>query len=182
MSDEITTTKTETQTGVLFCTNHPQVETTLRCNRCERPICARCARLTPTGYRCKDCVRGMQKQFETALWYDYPLAFIVTAGLSFVGSLITSFIGFFTILLAPVAGMLIAEAARAVIRRRRSKRLFQVIALAAVAGTLPMLLYLLLPLVFGGGLGSLLSLVWQGLYAFTVASSVYYRLGGIQIR
>src|SRR5512140_1228893 len=93
-----------------YCVNHPNVETSLRCNRCERPICTQCAVLTPTGYRCKDCVRGQQKIFETAQVYDYPLAFIVAAILGFVGSLIASRFGFFTIFLAPIAGTVIAEA------------------------------------------------------------------------
>ena len=36
----------------IFCVNHPRVETGLRCNRCDNPICVRCAKLTPVGYRC----------------------------------------------------------------------------------------------------------------------------------
>ena len=35
-----------------YCANHPTVETTLRCNKCGKPICAKCAIRTPTGYRC----------------------------------------------------------------------------------------------------------------------------------
>ncbi|MEN6392186.1 MAG: B-box zinc finger protein, partial [Anaerolineaceae bacterium] len=27
----------------LYCTNHPQTETSLRCNRCDKPICTKCA-------------------------------------------------------------------------------------------------------------------------------------------
>ncbi|MFU8773748.1 MAG: B-box zinc finger protein, partial [Anaerolineales bacterium] len=69
----------------LFCVNHPQTETTLRCNRCEDPICARCAVLTPTGYRCKDCIRGLQKSFDTAEWYDYGVSFILAGFLSYLG-------------------------------------------------------------------------------------------------
>src|SRR5512140_2507734 len=98
--------------AVLHCVNHPNVETTLRCNRCERPICARCAVLTPTGYRCKECVRGQQKIFETALWYDYVLAVVLAGGLSFAGSLLVQVLGFFTIFVAPIAGVVIAEAVR----------------------------------------------------------------------
>jgi len=49
---------------VMYCYVHPDRETLLRCNRCERPICQSCAVLTPTGYRCKECVRGQQKIFE----------------------------------------------------------------------------------------------------------------------
>ncbi len=96
----------------MYCANHPNVETTLRCNKCEKPICARCAILTPTGYRCKECVRGQQKVFETAKWLDYPLIFIVVAILAYLGSMIAFRLGFFIIILAPIAGGLIAEIAR----------------------------------------------------------------------
>src|SRR5512140_2061741 len=95
--------------AVLHCVNHPNVETSLRCNRCERPICTRCAVLTPTGYRCKECVRGQQKIFETAQVIDYPLAFVIAMALGYVGSLVASVLGFFTIFIAPIAGMVIAE-------------------------------------------------------------------------
>ena len=52
---------TESPNEKMYCYNHPQRETVLRCNRCERPMCTSCAVLTPTGYRCKECVRGQQK-------------------------------------------------------------------------------------------------------------------------
>ena len=61
-------------TPKLNCYNHPQRETMLRCNRCERPICSECAVLTPTGYRCKECIRGQQKTFDTSRPLDLPLA------------------------------------------------------------------------------------------------------------
>lgn len=177
------TTTTDTTSATLYCAYHPGVETTLRCNRCEKPICARCAVLTPTGYRCRECVRGQQKIFDTAQWYDYPLAILLAGTLSFLGSLFVPRLGFFTIFIAPIAGVVIGETIRLVIRRRRSKRLFQLIALAAVAGSLPPLLAIVFNALGGfGGFGLLLSLVWQGLYTFTVTSTVYYRLGGIQIR
>ena len=72
----------------IYCANHPSVETTLRCNKCEKPICAKCAVLTPTGYRCKECIKDQQKIFETAVWYDYPVIFIVVAIMSYLGSLL----------------------------------------------------------------------------------------------
>ena len=58
----------------LFCANHPDRETSLRCNRCEKPICSKCAVRTPTGYRCKECVRGQQKVFDTAENQDFIVA------------------------------------------------------------------------------------------------------------
>jgi hypothetical protein len=166
---------------ILYCANHPNTETTLRCNRCEKPICAKCAVLTPTGYRCKECVRGQLKIFNTASWYDYLLAFAIGLVMSYLGSLVVSFLGFFTLFLAPVAGFIIAEAIRRVTRRRRSKLLFQIAALSVALGSLPLLLPYLLSLLGGLGLGGLFGLLWQGFYAVTATSTVYYRLGGIQI-
>ena len=169
-------------TPTLHCANHPAVETSLRCNNCEKPICPKCAVRTPIGYRCRECVRGQQKVFDTANWYDFPLSFIIAAALSFAGSLVVSFVGFFTIFIAPIAGVIIAEAVRLAIHRRRSKSLFMTAAAGAVVGSLPLLLPILLNLLLGGGFRGILGLVWQGLYTFTVTSTVYYRLRGINIR
>jgi hypothetical protein len=39
----------------MFCARHPQVETYLRCGRCNTPICPRCLVQSPVGARCPDC-------------------------------------------------------------------------------------------------------------------------------
>lgn len=175
------------QTLEIVCANHPDTPTSLRCNRCEKPICSRCAVLTPTGYRCKECVSGQRKVFDTSRWFDYPLSFGVAAILGFAGSYIASFLGFFTLFVAPIAGVIIAEIVRKILNRRRSLRLYQTAAAGAAIGSLPLLLLnglgMFLQIGGGfGGLGSLLPLVWQLLYAFMVTSTVYARLSGIQIR
>ena len=41
--------------GPVPCAQHPDVETRLRCSRCGKPICPRCAVRTPVGMRCPDC-------------------------------------------------------------------------------------------------------------------------------
>lgn len=169
-------------TPVTYCANHPGVETSLRCNNCDKPICPKCAVLTPTGYRCKDCVRNQQKIFNTAAWYDFPLAFLIAGGLSFAGSTVASFVGFFIIFIAPIAGVIIAEAVRWIVHRRRSNALFLTAAIGAVMGCLPALLPPLGRLLLGGGFGSIWGLVLQGVYTFIVTSTVYYRLRGINIR
>ena len=78
----------------LFCYNHPNRETLLRCNKCDRPICTECAILTPTGYSCKECVRSHQKKFETAQWLDYPAAILIAGAASFFGSYVSSVLCF----------------------------------------------------------------------------------------
>jgi uncharacterized membrane protein YeaQ/YmgE (transglycosylase-associated protein family) len=158
----------------LFCAYHPDRPTMLRCNRCNKPICASCAILTPTGYRCKECVRSQQKIFDTAVWSDYLLGIVIAGILGFIGSYVVTYIGFFTLLLAPAMGTLIAEVVRRAVRRRRSRQLFLFSTVAAVVGSLPILLLV----VFGSGLFSIL---WQGAYSFLMASTLYYRLSGIQI-
>ena len=35
--------------------NHPNVQTVVRCSRCEQPICPRCMVPTPVGMRCRSC-------------------------------------------------------------------------------------------------------------------------------
>ena len=167
---------------ILFCANHPDTETTLRCNRCEKPICPRCAVQTPTGYRCKECVRGQQRIFDTAIWYDFPIAILIAGILSFLGSLIVPNIGFFALFLGPIIGTVIAEAVRRVIQRRRSRMLFIAATVAAALGCIIPLLPLLFRAILGGGFGSLIGLLWYGIYTFGVISSVYYRLAGIRIQ
>ncbi len=174
-------TESVTETTRTVCYNHPDRETMLRCNRCERPICTACAVQTPTGYRCKECVRGQQKVFETSQWYDYPLAMGVAALLSFAGSYVALFVGFFTLFIAPVAGVITAEAVRWVVRKRRSRLLFQLATVGAVLGALPLLGGAILSVVMFGA-GGLLQMLWPALYTFLVASTLYYRLSGIQIR
>lgn len=166
----------------VYCANHPGVETSLRCNNCGKPICAKCAIHTPTGYRCAECVRGQQKIFNTAVWYDYLLG-IVTAGiLGFLASLLASlvsglsFIGWILIVVgAPTAGVLIAEGVRRVTRKHRSRTLFITIAAAVVVGALPVILIQLLH-------GNFFSLIFQGIYLFIAIPVVYTRLSGIQLR
>jgi len=166
---------------ILYCANHPTVETTLRCNRCEKPICTHCAVLTPTGYRCKECIRGQQKQFDTATWIDYPLTIVIAGVLAYIGSRIVPIVGFFTIFLAPIAGVIIAEAIRLIIRKRRSKRLFITATIAAGIGSALPLLGILISMLAGGGFGALWGLIWQGVYTFTIITTVYYRLSGIRL-
>ncbi|MBL7163894.1 MAG: hypothetical protein ISS57_14940 [Anaerolineales bacterium] len=173
-----------TESSTLYCTNHPTTETSLRCNRCEKLICSKCAIHIPTGYRCKDCIRNHQKVFETALWYDYPLGFILAALLSYIGSLIAPKLGFFVIFLAPLAGVIIAEGSRFITRRRRSKYLFFTITAGALSGTLPAALGQILTLLMflsqiEFAFGLLLSSLWHGVYVVIVTSTVYYRVSGL---
>lgn len=109
--------------AMLGCINHPGRETTLRCNRCDGPICPDCARKTPVGYRCVGCVRQQQSIFDTAVWHDYVVAAVISFVLSgLAGALLVRF-GWFVIFLAPTVGGFISEIIRRAIGRRRGKYL-----------------------------------------------------------
>ena len=164
-----------------YCANHPGVETSLCCNKCGKPICAKCAVRTPTGYRCKECVRGQLKIFDTAVWYDYLLGFATAAILGCLASLLATlvsslgFIGWILIVVgAPTAGIVIAEGVRLVTRKHRSRALFITIAAAVVVGALPVILFQLFNMNF-------FSLIFQGIYLFIATPVVYTRLSGIQL-
>ena len=170
-----------TESTTLYCYVHPNRETSLRCNNCNRPICASCAVRTPTGYRCKECVRERQKTFDTSEWYDYILGFIVAGALSAVATFLVSLIGgigFFGWIIifagAPTAAVIIAEGVRLVTRRHRSRSLFITVAAGVVLGALPVILYQALTL-------NLCGILFQVIYLVIAVPLIYTRLSGIQL-
>ena len=132
----------------------------------------------------------MQKIYNTATSIDYVLAFVTAVVLSYIGSLITGFLGFFILLLAPLVGIVIAEAVRYVIRKRRSPGLYLTAAIATALGSLPGLVLPVLTLIIGfsspdpvsflGGAG--LSIIFKVIYTILVTSSMYYRLTGSRLK
>jgi hypothetical protein len=102
----------------LYCTVHPNVETTLRCNRCGRPMCTRCAVKTPVGYRCRECVRAQQDKFFDAQMLDFLIAFF----------------------LAPAAGGVIGTVVWRMTGKRRGRYTAIVVGTGVVAGALPFVL------------------------------------------
>jgi tetratricopeptide (TPR) repeat protein len=153
---------------VVYCTYHPNVETRLRCNKCGKPICFKCAHQTPVGYRCRDCIRSQQAIFYTAGWLDYVLVVIVGLITSTVGAAIVGSLGIWlAIFLGPAAGGIIAEAARWAARRRRGRYMAILVSACIVVGALPTLLFV------GRSLWGLGSLV---IYVATAIGTAYYRL------
>ena len=113
----------------MFCTNHPETETYLRCNKCGKPICLKCAELTEVGYRCKECIREQQNVFYNALTADNWIAFAVAAGITLVAWPIVAFLlritGFFGWIIAALvgsgAGAALAQIIRNSVGRRRGR-------------------------------------------------------------
>jgi hypothetical protein len=168
-------------TETLYCYVHPNRETSLRCNNCNRPICAQCAVRTPTGYRCRECVKGQQRVFNTSEWYDYVFGFAVAVLLSAVAAFLVTLIGgigFFGWFLiaagAPTAGVFIAEGVRMVTRKRRSRPLFMTVVAGVVLGALPVILVQVFRF-------DMFGILFQIIYLVIAVPVVYSRLSGIQL-
>jgi hypothetical protein len=160
------------------CAFHPKTETQLRCNRCAKPICIKCATHTPTGYRCPECIRSQQKVFVTAKWYDQLIAAAITGIIAFLGSLFAINLGFYMILLAMAAGYAIVWAVKKAIRNRRSPWLKYVMSVSALLGSLiPVFGIIIRDLRFYGTFfgGGFYSMIWYLAYALILAGNVYYQ-------
>jgi hypothetical protein len=181
----------------ITCYNHPNRETVLRCNRCEQPICVQCAIKTPTGYRCKQCVKNQQKIFVTVKWFDYPVAILVAGLLSALGCYFMMLIGqlclIIPFIIGPSIGIGIAESVRFLVHRRRSEWLFRATAIAGGLAVLPYILSPLLTVILinnaepGNGSGInylylLRPLLYVGIYLFTVVPAIYYRMKGTRLK
>ena len=73
----------------LYCYGHPKTPTRLRCSRCERPICGRCAIPASVGQHCPECVaeaRRSAPRVRTTLAATAPAtrAILIATGIVFV--------------------------------------------------------------------------------------------------
>jgi hypothetical protein len=137
-----TTSEQDRDDGVMVCTVHPNIETSLRCNKCGRPMCTKCAVQTPVGYRCRECVRKQQNVFFDAQMIDYLIAAGVSLALSFMAAMFLSRIGWFFLafILAPAAGALIGTVVLRLTGKRRGRYTGAVVGTCVVLGALPFLL------------------------------------------
>ncbi len=126
----------------LHCARHPNVETLLRCGRCEIPICPRCSVMTPVGARCPDCAQVRRPPIYTVSGRYLWQAIAAAVGLAAVGgvvfSIVAGFVGrsiFVGAILYLLAGIGIAEALSAAANRKRGPRLQLLAAVTTVLAT-----------------------------------------------
>lgn len=124
MTDTSNTAPTLNET-VHYCAVHPERDTELRCNRCDRYMCIECAVRTPVGYTCKECVRGQEDKFFEGTTIDYIVVALVAimggAGGGFVMGLVGGFF-WLSFIIAPTIGASIAQLALSVTGRRRGRQ------------------------------------------------------------
>ena len=178
-------------TEPLHCYKHPERETYLRCNKCNRPICTECAVQTPTGYRCKECVKEQQKIFDTAETKDYIIGGVIALVLGWVSGfvyqvfpLLPSYIS--AVIVSLLFGQLIATAVRAACQKRRSGLLINVVMGAAGVGALIELWQNLVVnfnlISLGMGTSGVLQIVIDILFIVMLCGSIFSNLSGMLFR
>lgn len=107
------------------CATHPDVETSLACSKCGKPICPRCLVQTPVGARCRDCARADKLPTYAVKPTHYLKAIGAMLGTAiacgFIWAVIDASISFFSfnIILAGGAGYAIAEVVSRSVNRKR---------------------------------------------------------------
>ncbi len=151
----------------LFCAFHPSVPTVLRCNRCGRPICIRCAVQTPVGYRCRECVAGQHALFFNARPLDYGAAALIATAIGLLAASVVAALGFWAVLAGPLVGSLTAEAVHRLIGRRRGRWIWLVVSGGLAVGVVVLRLPLVLAAPF-----PVARLLWDGIYLALAISTV----------
>jgi len=155
----------------LYCTVHPDRGTSLRCNRCGRPMCVRCAVQTPVGYRCRECVRNQQDIYYTATPLDAVIAAAASAGVSLLANYVAGLLPpFLMLFLAAATGGTLPQLIGALTGRRRGRYTHFAVAAGIVIGAIPTLLPLAQVVLIGAPLAALL---WPALFNAVLFAVAY---------
>ena len=128
---DFTREDTQNPEAPLYCANHPNEETYVRCSRCEKPICARCRVRTPVGFRCFDCA-NMQVLPTYAVSTDYYLKAVVFGfGVAGIVGVLMGLFPAFEFWVALLMGIAVPEAVAFASNQKRGPGL-QMVGVAAV--------------------------------------------------
>lgn len=122
--------------GRLFCYRHPDRETWVRCGRCDRPICTRCAMQGPVGSRCKQCGTLAFDPLTSFTPAQLVLGIAVALGAGVVAGYLSGRIGFLSIIVAWFAGGIIAELVGRVTRYKRGPVMIGIVCGGILVGSL----------------------------------------------
>jgi hypothetical protein len=173
--DDIIVKKSVTTMPV--CYRHPEIETGLRCSRCEKYICISCTTQTEVSNFCPVCVRLHEDRSFTGGIGDYGIAAIIAIPLSIIAVLLYYFLipgfGLFSWIIAgiaaPFTGGIIAEAVRRAVQKRRSRYLGRL-----VAGTLAAFCFLFLLVILIQG--RIFGMIPLGILLFVGTGTILARL------
>jgi hypothetical protein len=93
----------------LHCYRHPDRETRVRCGRCDRPICTRCAMQGPVGFRCRDCGKPAYDPLHSLSGVQAAKALGISLTIGIGVGAVGVLLGLFSLLLGFFGGGLAAE-------------------------------------------------------------------------
>lgn len=111
------------------CDTHPDVETNLRCGKCDKPICPKCMVETPVGARCRECARiNKLPTFQVnrkQMLISSCVGLVIAVGYGFLWGIMGFYANFIilNLLLGAGAGFVISEGMSRVINRKRGIKL-----------------------------------------------------------
>ncbi len=119
------------------CATHPEIETSLSCGRCGKPICPKCLVQTPVGARCRECARLYKLPTYRVSKVHYLRALGVAIGGGILGGLLWWLLDAFLpvylgLILAPAIGYALAEIIGLSVNRKRGKGLAVIAAVGVV--------------------------------------------------
>ena len=120
------------------CATHPDVETNLRCGKCDKPICPKCMVETPVGARCRECARIKKlPTFQVSnkqILLSACVGLVIAVGYGFLWGILGFYSKFIilNVLLGAGAGYCISEGMSRVINRKRGTKLAVIAAILVV--------------------------------------------------
>ncbi len=111
------------------CAEHPDVETGLRCGKCDKPICPKCMVETPVGARCRECARVSKlPTYDVSnrqMLISSGVGLLIAVAYGFLWGMVSLFANFIflNLLLGAGAGYVISEGMSRVINRKRGTKL-----------------------------------------------------------
>lgn len=120
------------------CAAHPEIETSLRCNKCGKPICPKCMVQTPVGARCPDCARLNRLPTFSISTRTYLKALGTGLGTAIICGIIWWMarrwvpFPYLNLLLAPGVGYVVGEIVSRSVNRKRGTGLAVVASLMVV--------------------------------------------------
>jgi hypothetical protein len=118
------------------CHRHPDRETRVRCGRCDRPICSRCAMQGPVGFRCRECGSLAFDPLTSLTRSQMLVGFAASTALAAIAGFFASYVGFFGIIISFFAGTLTAAAVTRLIGDKHGRLMLSVVLGGILVGTL----------------------------------------------
>jgi hypothetical protein len=170
-----------TDPDTLRCAAHPNVETNLRCGKCDKPICPRCIVETPVGARCRECARvNKLPTFKVSGKY-YIRAAGTALGMAVVTGLIWGFVEaflssyFFGVIIAAIIGWAIGQVISLAVNRKRNHWLAVIGGIAVVMSWSIIHLGQLFAIVLTG-----LDLSWIIFTLVSLAAGIYFAVNRLR--